>query len=127
MPKPSEIFDTPEATGFSRVGGSEEVVKYFCNELAYRLTPSNEAMKVIRYARLELTELLTTKDQEKEEAVRAERDRIANELIAYSHESGEKNINIWHCAQILKTDNGNFEREYGQVAINNHTLPTDDK
>ena len=75
MPKPSEIFDTPEATGFSRVGGNDEVVEKLQifkfnreKENGYRMTHDD-------YIEFFLT-ILTTKDQEKEEAIRAEREKI---------------------------------------------------
>lgn len=77
MPKPSEIFDTPEA--ISRVGGNENWEDDFRKQFdELKLKPPKNSMKnaerelIIWYFR----NLLTTKDKEKEEAVRAERERI---------------------------------------------------
>ena len=67
MPKPSEIFDTPAATGFSRVGGNEEIIKELIEDW-YKFPPelrhSNDSI-----LRIVLAKALTTKDQEKEEAI----------------------------------------------------------
>lgn len=62
MPKPSEIFDTPEA--ISRVGGNEEISIDITSHLAGVL-PSG------LYDRLEndILKALTTKDKEKEEVI----------------------------------------------------------
>lgn len=49
MPKPSEIFDTPEATGFSRVGGNEEVVEEIGN-----LLQTGEYDKAVAYLHQQL-------------------------------------------------------------------------
>lgn len=67
MPKPSEIFDTPAATGFSRVGGNEEILEEAFAEYEYQndLLTVSSAKKILRA-------ILTTKDQEKEEAIRME-------------------------------------------------------
>ena len=74
MKKPSEIFDTPEATGFSQVGGIKNDLR-ICNRTGVHTCRLGSIHLNEREA-LILNNYLTTKDQEKEEAVRAERERI---------------------------------------------------
>lgn len=93
MPKPSEIFDTPEATGFSRVGGNEEVRTITCRTCGgdgYTVEPSmpdgepeqvqcNDCHAEGEYTTLdEVRRVLTTKDQEKEEVI-SKRNAIVKE------------------------------------------------
>lgn len=72
MPKPSEIFDTPEA--FSRVGDNKKPLR-ICNKTGVHTCRLGSIHLNEREA-LILNDYLTTKDQEKEEAIRAERARI---------------------------------------------------
>lgn len=53
--------------------GIEEIVKQFGNELAMHLTPSNEAMEAVRFARKALTDVI---HQELQKAREEERERI---------------------------------------------------
>ena len=87
MTKPSEIFDTPEATGFSRVGGNEELVKEFMrltqtsvNQGGWDI-PYEGTLNHCQYDWLRT--ILTTKDQEKEEAIRAERVKFSEGLTSF--------------------------------------------
>lgn len=89
MPKPSEIFDTPEATGFSRVGGNEETVKKFFEE-QNNIWKSEAGLSIAQCKKDEkklLRIILTTKDQEKEEAIAKARDQEAKLWFEtwYSH------------------------------------------
>lgn len=91
MTKPSEIFDTPKA--FSRVGGNEEntteieeVVKEFGKLKA--LSMEDGSIKTnIKKCEDWLRTILTTKDQEKEEAIAKARDQEAKLWFEtwYSH------------------------------------------
>ena len=78
MPKPSEIFDTPAATGFSRVGGNEEQRQEFGLLFGASLSYDQQLLEAIWDWHL------TTKDQEKEEAVKAEQMRIKKEIAFHT-------------------------------------------
>lgn len=69
MPKPSEIFDTPAATGFSRVEGNEEQAEKYAREFCRKTPRIKQESGVVFYERLNATifNILTTKDQEREE------------------------------------------------------------
>lgn len=71
MPKPSEIFDTPEATGFSRVGGNEERVKrqisitrYLRDTYGLEDDSTLNAGEVEELCEMIVEHFITTKDQE---------------------------------------------------------------
>lgn len=95
MPKPSEILNTPEA--ISRVGGNEDLkteleyviapaMNYVSDDGEWKVWGLNHTLeRVSHHADLDdvveqiyqmFKQSLTTKDQEKEEAIRAERERI---------------------------------------------------
>ena len=67
MKKPSEIFDTPEATGFSQVGGIKNDLR-ICNRTGVHTCRLGSIHLNEREA-LILNNYLTTKDQEKEEVL----------------------------------------------------------
>ena len=79
MPKPSEIFDTPEAD--SRVGGIMQKISDII--IVDQKTPIETTSLVLD----EVYKLLTTKDQEKEEAIAKARDQEAKLWFEtwYSH------------------------------------------
>ena len=91
MPKPSEIFNTPAATGFSRVGGNEEQRQEFGLLFGASLSYDQQLLEAIWDWHL------TTKDQEKEEAVKRERSRILKEIDdSRDHDSCEcDNCHRW--------------------------------
>ena len=66
MPKPSEIFDTPEA--ISRVGDNKKPLR-ICNKTGVH-TCRLGSIHLNERESLILNDYLTTKDQEKEEAVK---------------------------------------------------------
>lgn len=80
MPKPSEIFDTPEANGFSRVGENEEIVEKLQIFKFNREKDNGYGITHDDYIEFFLT-TLTTKDQEKEEAIRAEKNKTINRVL----------------------------------------------
>ena len=63
MPKPSEILDTPAATGFSRVGWNEKQRQEFGLLFGASLNYDQQLLEAIWDWHL------TTKDQEKKEAI----------------------------------------------------------
>ena len=78
----------------------EHIVKTFGNELAMHLTPSNEAMKAVRFAREVLTDVSTTLQAEHEREMGELFDKvlaILNEKTPVEHE--------WYIAEVeaLKT------------------------
>lgn len=83
MPKPLEIFDTPEATG--RVGDNKKPLR-ICNKTGVHTCRLGSIHLNEREAKI-LTEHLTTKDQEKEEAIAKARDQEAKLWFEtwYSH------------------------------------------
>lgn len=80
MPKLSEILDTPEA--FSRAGETKKNLR-ICNRIGVHTCRLGSIHLNEREA-LILNDYLTTKDQEKEEAIRAERKKII-EFINSGH------------------------------------------
>lgn len=97
-----QTITTPEATGFSRVGGNEEVRTITCRTCGgdgYTVEPSmpdgepeqvqcNDCHAEGEYTTLdEVRRVLTTKDQEKEEAIAKARDQEAKLWFEtwYSH------------------------------------------
>ena len=81
MTKPSEILNTPAATGFSRVGGNEEQRQEFGLLFGASLSYDQQLLEAIWDWHL------TTKDQDKEEAIAKARDQEAKLWFEtwYSH------------------------------------------
>lgn len=85
MTKPSEIFDTPEATGFVKALMNEKLVVDFLINEGWVKQIGNLA--IVDILREEIVKLLNAKDQEKEEAIAKARDQEAKLWFEtwYSH------------------------------------------